>query len=375
MNESSQPSQSAPTDSSLAHYVLLGRSGLRVSRLCLGAMTFGDATKMGPAIARADWGSKAAESRRIFDCFLAAGGNFIDTADVYTGGDSEELLGKFIAASNSRDRVVLASKFSINTDPGNPNAAGNGRKCIYQALEKSLKRLQTDYLDLYWLHFWDMLTPIEELMETMEALIKAGKVRYFGLSDVPAWYFARAQTLAELRGMPRVIALQLQYSLTERSIEREHVPAALELGAGITPWSPLAAGFLTGKYSRESIADEKTEGRLSKQSWYQFGERDWRILDTLQEVAKATGVPPAQIALNWVCNRPGVASTIIGASSQAQLESNMAALDVQLPAEWSAKLEEVSRPHPTFPYTMFAPPAQDMLTRAKVAKEPPNYRP
>jgi aryl-alcohol dehydrogenase-like predicted oxidoreductase len=209
---------------SLADYSLLGRSGLRVSPLCLGAMTFG-------------WGCDEATARDIFNRYLEAGGNFIDTADAYSSGQSEEMLGRFMKEAGNRDRIVLATKFSFNTSPGNPNTGGNGRKNILRALEGSLRRLQTDHVDLYWLHAWDGMTPVEEVMTTLDALVRSGKVRYIGLSDTPAWYLARAQTLAELRGLERVCALQLEYSLVERNIEREHIPAALELGMGVCPWS------------------------------------------------------------------------------------------------------------------------------------------
>ena len=188
---------------------------------------------------------------RSFDRYLEAGGNFIDTADGYTGGKSEEMVGKFIAERKLRDRVVLATKFTFNAEPGNPNAGGNGRKNIYRALEGSLRRLKTDYIDLYWLHAWDTVTPVEEVVSTLNDLVREGKIRHYGFSDTPAWYVARAYTLAEKEGKERLIALQLEYSLVERNIEREHIPAAQELGLGICPWSPLASGFLTGKYKRQ----------------------------------------------------------------------------------------------------------------------------
>jgi aryl-alcohol dehydrogenase-like predicted oxidoreductase len=226
----------------LTDYVTLGRSGLRVSPLCLGTMTFG--TEWG-------WGSEEEVARGVFDRYVDGGGNFLDTADAYTEGHSEELLGTFIRDRGLRDRVVLATKFTFNAEPGNPNAGGNGRKNIYRALNASLRRLQTDYIDLYWLHAWDTVTPVEEVVSTLNDLVRAGKIRYYGFSDTPAWYVARAQTLAEKEGKERPIALQLEYSLVERNIEREHIPAAQELGLAITPWSPLAGGFLTGKYKRD----------------------------------------------------------------------------------------------------------------------------
>ena len=238
----------------LNEYITLGRSGLRVSPLCLGTMTFG--TEWG-------WGSEENVSRSVFDGYIDAGGNFVDTADGYTGGKSEELVGKFIADRKLRDRVVLATKFTFNTEPGNPNAGGNGRKNVYRALEGSLRRLRTDYIDLYWLHAWDTVTPVEEVVATLNDLVREGKIRHYGLSDTPAWYVARAYTLAEKEGKERPIALQLEYSLVERNIEREHIPVAQELGLGICPWSPLASGFLTGKYKRQG-EDGSGDGRLEK---------------------------------------------------------------------------------------------------------------
>ena len=239
---------------SLSQYVTLGRTGLRVSPLCLGAMTFGT-----------EWGLGAEEkaSKEMFDRYIDAGGNFIDTADGYTNGHSEEMVGKFVAERKLRDRAVIATKFTFGAEPGNPNAGGNGRKNIYRALEGSLRRLKTDFIDLYYLHAWDIVTPVEEVVSTLTDLVREGKIRYYGLSDTPAWYVARAQTLAEKEGKERVATLQLEYSLVERNIEREHIPAAQELGIGICPWSPLAGGFLSGKYKRQSATAGSGEGRLA----------------------------------------------------------------------------------------------------------------
>jgi aryl-alcohol dehydrogenase-like predicted oxidoreductase len=207
------------------------------------------------------WGSEDDVARTIFDRYVEGGGNFVDTADGYTDGHSEELLGKFISERHLRDRVVLATKFSFNREPGNPNAGGNERKNIYRALEASLRRLQTDYIDLYWLHAWDTVTPVEEVVSTLNDLVRAGKIRHYGFSDTPAWYVARAKTIAEKEGKDGLVALQLEYSLVERNIEREHVPVAQELGLGICPWSPIAGGFLSGKYRRQGNSGQG-EGRL-----------------------------------------------------------------------------------------------------------------
>jgi aryl-alcohol dehydrogenase-like predicted oxidoreductase len=363
------------TSKSNAEYALLGRSGLRVSPMCLGTMTFG--TEWG-------WGSPKETAYKILDRYIERGGNFIDTADGYTGGSSEAILGEYLEETKRRDQVVVATKFSFNARPGDPNAGGNGRKNILRALEGSLRRLRTDYVDLYWLHAWDGLTPVEEVMGTFDALVRSGKVRYVGLSDVPAWYFSRAQTLADLRGTERVAALQLEYSLVERSIEREHIPAALALGASVTPWSPLASGFLTGKYTRESAgAAAKGDGRLQslQASGHPvvanlFNDRNWKIVDTLIAVAKELGKTPAQVALSFVAHRPGVASTLIGATKLDQLDANLDALDVVIPPELHARLEEVSRPAPAHPYTFFDRRMQGMLTGGTTVRdEQPWFRP
>src|SRR5882724_11706119 len=290
----------------LNDYITLGRSGLRVSPLCLGTMTFG--TEWG-------WGSDEATATTILDAYLAAGGNFLDTADLYTAGRSEKMLGKLLAERKARDRVVLATKFTFNAEPGNPNAGGNGRKNIYRAVEGSLRRLQTDYIDLYWLHAWDTVTPAEEVVSTLNDLVRAGKIRYYGFSNTPAWYVARAQTLAEKEGKERLVALQLEYSLVERGIEREHVPAAQELGLGITPWSPLAGGFLSGKYQRlgtTGVGEGRLETVKDNPIFNQFNERNWSILDELLDVANQISKPPSQVALNWVATQPGITSTIVG---------------------------------------------------------------
>lgn len=359
-------------------YHLLGRTGLLVSPLALGAMTFGRQT-----IGSHDWGCDEDTSRSIFRRYLEVGGNFIDTANVYTNGMSEELLGKFIRETDSRDRVVLATKFSAPTDPTNPNAAGNGRKNIIASLEASLRRLDTDYVDLYWLHMWDTITPVETVMSTFDSLVRSGKVRAVGLSDVPAWYATRAQTLADARSWEPVAALQLEYSLVERNIEREHIPAAEELGMGIIPWSPLSHGFLTGKYTR-SEDGPAGEGRLNALKempmFFGHGDREWTVLDTLRAVAEEAGRTPAQVALNWVTRRPGVTSTLVGARSLAQLDDNLAALDFDLTDEQVRRLNKVGAPEPHHPYVLFDRSSQAERSRARgtqpltVLREPKRYR-
>lgn len=335
-------------------YTTLGRTGLRVSPLCMGAMTFG--TEWG-------WGADQKVSREMFDLYLAAGGNFIDTADAYTGGHSEEMIGEFVQDAHLRDRLVIATKFTFNAQSGNPNAGGNGRKNIYRALEGSLRRLKTDYVDLYYLHAWDIVTPVDEVVSTLTDLIHEGKIRYYGFSDTPAWYVARGQTIAEKDGKERIATLQLEYSLIDRSIEREHIPVTQELGIGLCPWGPLGGGLLSGKYERNGNTG-KGEGRLASpnQIFNRFTDRNWKIVDALVDVAKDFGRPPAQIALNWVATQPGVTSTILGASKVAQLEDNLAAIEFTLPAELRKRLDEASALEPVHPYNFFVPFTQSRIS-------------
>lgn len=337
-------------------YVTLGRSGLRVSPLALGTMTFGNPR----------WGSDDAEAERIFNRYVEQGGNFLDVADVYEEGRSEEVLGRFVNARNLHDQLVLATKFTFNAQDGNPNAGGNGRKNIYRALDGSLRRLKLDYVDLYWLHVWDTLTPVEEVISTLTDLVQAGKIRYYGFSDVPAWYAARAQTLAEQQGMERVIALQMEYSLVERNIEREHVPAARELGMGICPWSPLASGFLAGKYTKQGpTSSQGSRLDVLKDSknpvFNKFTERNFQIVQTVQQIAQRLGRSAAEIALNWVATQPGVTSTIIGATTLKQLDSNLASVSFEIPAELRKQLDDISQLDAAHPYMFFEEVLQDRV--------------
>lgn len=332
---------------SLTSFRTLGRSGLVVSPLALGTMTFGTPR----------WGSPDDVSEAIFHAYVEAGGNFVDTADVYAGGRSEELLGNYIADRRLRDQLVLTTKFSFNTCPGNPHAGGNGRKNIYQSLESSLRRLKTDYVDLYWLHAWDMVTPVEEVLQTLGDLVRTGKIRYFGFSDMPAWYATKAATLAAVHAIPGPIAMQLEYSLVGRSIEHEYVPAARECGMGITPWSPLAAGFLAGKYQPEG-ATATGEGRLTGPNPFgntKFTEHNWRVLDALRTVATQLDRSLAQVALAWASAQPGMTSLIIGASKLEQLHDNLGSLEIRLTPEQLQTLDEASAPAPIFPYGIFTP--------------------
>ncbi len=354
------------------NYYTLGKTGLRVTRLCLGTMTFGKDW---------GWGTEESASGEIFDHYLEAGGNFLDTADLYTNGSSERILGKLMKDRKVRDKVVLATKFTFNAEPGNPNAGGNGRKNMMRAVEGSLKRLRTEYIDLYIMHAWDQLTPAEEVMRAFDDLISSGKIRYVGLSDVPAWYAARAQSIAELRGYERVSSIQLEYSLLERNIEHEFVPMGQETGTGITAWSPLAGGILSGKY-RTTHSGVKGEGRQvtiqnhGEPVANRFSPKNLEILSTLEGVANELGKSMAQVALNWVANRPGVASILIGATKMKQLEDNLAALSFEIPSELLKKLNTVSAPPVPFPYTFFQNKLQQTIAGGtSVGPKPPHYTP
>jgi aryl-alcohol dehydrogenase-like predicted oxidoreductase len=326
----------------LDQYITLGRSGLRVSPFCLGAMTFGE--DLG-------WGSSVEESQRIIDRFIELGGNFIDTANFYTKSHSEKIIGDHVGRhSDRRDRLVIATKFSGNLYPGDPNGGGSGRKSVIAACENSLRRLQTDYIDLYWLHNWDVHTPIEETLASLEDLVRAGKVRYIGVSDTPAWKIAEANVTARFRGWSAFIGLQIEYSLLQRSVEQELVPLALEFGLGITPWSPLKGGALSGKYTRHNAGQIKADrGHIAD---LYLTEKTYAIVDELEIIAKAHQSTPARVALAWVRAQPGVTSTIIGARRLAQLEDNLKALEVKLSAEELGRLDTLTKPTLGFPQSM-----------------------
>ena len=360
------------TSTALSSYYTLGRSGLRVSRLALGTMTFG--TEWG-------WGTDKETARSMVNAYVDAGGNFFDTADLYLNGTSETWLGEFIAERHLRDRAVIATKFSYNAEPGNPNAGGNGRKNILRAVEGSLKRLGTDYIDLYMLHTWDRVTPVEEVMRTLDDLVRSGKVRHVGLSDVPAWYASRAQTIAEFRGDEPLSVLQLEYSLVERNIEHEFIPLGTEHGMGIMVWSPLASGLLSGKY-RPGADGGAGAGRLgtlkgsSNPAFQKFTQRNWAIVAELEAVAKLMNRSMAEVAINWVANRPGVASVIVGATRLKQLQENMASLSFEIPAEMRERLDKISAPARPFPYTYFGSEIQGMVHGdATVGMKPQGYFP
>lgn len=326
----------------LDRYVTLGRSGLRVSPLCMGAMTFG--TEWG-------FGVEEEESFALLDAYLDAGGNFIDTANIYNKGHSEKILGDYFARNGAsgtrgRDRLVIATKWLGNMWPGDPNGGGAHRKGLMEAVDHSLRRMRTEYIDLLWMHFWDRHTPIEETMRGLDDLVRSGKVRYVGFSDTPAWKCAQAQVTAMWRGWSPLVALQIEYSLLERTVEGELIPMAMEMGMGVTPWSPLKGGILTGKYGRGAMPDR---GRYKEDSKH-LNERTYGILDVMGGVAEAHGCTVAQVALAWVCGRVGVDSTIIGARTMEQLSSNIGSLEVELSGAEVAALDEASAPSLSFPH-------------------------
>jgi aryl-alcohol dehydrogenase-like predicted oxidoreductase len=317
------------------NYRLLGHSGLRVSELCLGTMTFG--TEWG-------WGAPREESRRVFELFAEAGGQFLDTANCYTDGTSERILADFLAAD--RGHFVLGTKYTLSTRRDDPNACGNHRKNMAAALEASLQRLRTDYVDLYWVHAWDFLTPEAEVMRALDDLVRAGKVLYVGVSDAPAWVVARANTLAEWRGWSPFVGLQIQYSLMERTPERELLPMARSLGLGVTAWRALGAGILTGKYNRGA---EPGPSRLPAGD-PRLAERNLAVAAAVQAVALELGRTPAQVALAWLRQQPGVIIPILGARTAEQLRDNLACLDVVLAPEHLRALGAVSRVDLGFPH-------------------------
>ena len=346
-------------------YQLLGKSGLRVSELCLGAMTFGEEW---------GWGASKEECHKIFNAYVDAGGNFIDTANKYTEGTSEKYIGEFIASD--RDRFVLATKYTSNTRRGDPNAGGNHRKNMIQSLEASLKRLNTDYIDLYWVHAWDPLTPIEEMMRALDDMVRAGKILYIGVSDAPAWIVSQANTLANLKGWTEFTGLQIEYSLIERTPERELLPMADALNIGVTAWSPLGGGVLTGKYKKSNREEQQQQNtsssssttvvaqegnsRLEVQNEFAnrvLNDRNTLIAQEVSKIAKEIGCSAAQVALNWVRQQNIMSPAgknkiipIIGARKETQIKDNLACLEFELTSEQMQRLNEVSKIELGFPH-------------------------
>ncbi len=318
-------------------YRILGKSGLRVSEISLGTMTFGEDW---------GWGASREDSRKQFDTFAAAGGNFIDTADIYTNGTSEQYVGDFVRSD--REHFVVATKYA-NAHPGmaphHANSAGNHRKKMVESLNASLKRMNLDYIDLYWVHIWDGITPVEETMRALDDMIRAGKILYIGVSDWPAWTIARANAIAELRGWSEFIAMQIEYSLIERTPEQELIPLARATDIGVTTWSPLGAGALTGKYTR---GNRDKEGRIAQQEYSRLTERVIRIAKVVDEVADELGVSSAQVALAWQL-QTGEFIPIIGATKVSQVKDNLKATELTIPSELMDKLNEASRFELGFP--------------------------
>lgn len=349
----------------LTDYRTLGRSGLVVSPLTLGTMTFG--------VDR--WGMDRPAAEAVFDAYVEAGGNVIDTADVYAGGRGEEMLGAIIADRGLRDQLVVATKSGFAAGKS-PHSGGNGTKHVHAALEGSLRRLGTDYIDLYWIHVWDSVTPPEELLETMANLVRSGKIRYWGISNSPAWFVARLATLASERGLPGPIALQYFYSLVAREVEAEHIPLAQDMGMSLVPWSPLAYGLLTGKYDRANVeagapragglpsdagsGAARPDGNKRLDGANPFGDslftdRNWGIVDALRVVADELGETPARVALAWVMSRTGVDTSLMGVSRVSQLHDNIGALDLGLSAEHINSLDAASTPEAAMIYGLFTP--------------------
>lgn len=354
----------------LTSYRTLGKSGLIVSPLALGTMTFGAGR----------WGASEATSRGLFDAYVDAGGNFIDTADIYSGGESENMLGRFLTDSGRRDRLVVATKSGFARGQGTPLLGGNGAKNIRLGIEGSLKRLKIDYIDMYWVHVWDRTTPAEEVLQTLVDAVRAGKILHYGFSNTPAWYVAKIATLAQTHGLPKPIGLQYAYSLIDRGVELDLLPAGDEFGLGLVPWSPLAAGLLTGKYGREKITDASgvgslpnsgsqvsesgSDGRLNGDNPFGgmlFTEHNFNVVDVLKVVASELGRSPAEVALKWVADRPGVSSVLIGASRIEQLNENIASLDVALSSDQLTRLEEATALPTLNPYFIFQIPTERLF--------------
>lgn len=351
----------------LDHYRLLGRSGLRVSPLALGTMTFGQDW---------GWGADETEAGRIFDAYLERGGNFVDTAVNYTNGASERIVGKLM--DGRRDRIVLSTKFTMSRNPGDPNAGGNHRMNMVRSVEQSLRQLGTDRIELLHLHAWDETTPPEEVLRAVDDLVRAGKVLYVGICNTPAWRVAQLQTIADLRGWTPLAALQIEYSLVERSVEHELMPMARAVGLGVMPWSPLGGGILSGKYGK---ADLDTQGERDVAATRKgviassglLNETSLAIAAETTAVAGDIGATPAQVALAWTLLNPAVTAPVIGARTLDQALGNMGALDVQLAPEHIARLDAVSRPAPIFPQRFVGQPMVQQLIfgGAQVAQRGP----
>ncbi|MCX5345875.1 aldo/keto reductase [Streptomyces atratus] len=333
---------------SLDTYRLLGRSGLRVSPLALGTATFG--TEWG-------WGAEQDDARKLFDLYVERGGNFIDTASTYTDGSSERMLGEF--TRDNRDNLVLATKYTAQRRPGDPNSGGAHRKSLLASVETSLRRLNTDYIDLLFLHVWDFTTPVEEILRGMDDLVRQGKVLYVAMSNAPAWEISRMQAIADLRGWSPLVALQIEYSLINRGGERDLIPMTRAMGLGVTPYSPLGGGVLSGKYSRADLTATGADSGESNRKSFNAGlgmvtERTLAIADVVREVAAEVERTPAQVALAWTLQNPAVTAPVIGARTPEQLLGNLGALEVGFAADQLARLDKVSAIDLGYPHDLLA---------------------
>jgi aryl-alcohol dehydrogenase-like predicted oxidoreductase len=342
-------------------YRLLGRSGLRVSPLALGTATFG--TEWG-------WGAEKDEARKLFDTYVERGGNFIDTANTYTNGSAERQLGEF--TRDNRETLVLATKYTTLSRPGDPNSAGSHRKSLFGSVESSLRRLNTDYVDLLYLHVWDFTTPVEEILRGMDDLVRQGKVLYVAMSNVPAWEISRMQAIADLRGWSPLVGLQIEYNLINRAAERDLLPMARTMGLGVTPYSPLAGGLLTGKYTRTD-ATTTVEGTTRKSFNTSLGmvtERNLTVADVVKEIAEELHRTPAQVALSWTLQNPAVTASIVGARTLEQLEGNLAALEVDLSATQLTRLDKASAIELGYPHDVLASDHIRAVTKGNLKIEP-----
>jgi len=310
------------------------------------------------------WGCSNQEAALLVDLYVDRGGNFIDTANFYGQlGQSEVLLGQ--AIRGRRDRLVISTKYSLTTSPGDPNASGNHRKNMVRSVEDSLKRMKTDYIDLYYLHMWDFRTPVDEILRAFDDLVRAGKILYIGLSDTPAWQASRMQAIAELRGWSQFCALQISYSLTERTVEREMIPMAAEMGMGVCPWSPLGGGVLSGKYSKADLVPANMNDLTSRKAINavtgRLSERSLTIAEVVGEIAKSLGKTSPQVALAWTLVNPAVTAPVLGVRTVAQLNDNLGALDLEMSADHLARLDAVSGVPKVFPLDILKSPAEGMM--------------
>lgn len=338
----------------MLRYRLLGKSGLRVSEICLGTMSFGEAW---------GFGADEATSHRVLETYLEAGGNFLDTANKYHGGQTEQIVGRWLAGK--RDRMVVATKYTLSMNPADANASGNQRKNLMQSVEASLKRLGTDYIDLLWVHAWDDYTPYQETMRALDDMVRSGKVLYVGVSDAPAWVVSASNVAAELRGWTSFIGLQIEYSLLQRAPERDLLPMAEHFDIGVLAWGPLAAGVLTGKYTRSGVQNDSLRKAGNEQRG-RTDEKSLAVARTVDAVADEIGATSTQVALGWVRAKGYRYLPIVGARKVEQLTDSLGACEVQLSAEQVARLDEVSRIELGFPHDFLASNGVRDLVRGEI---------